>query len=325
MAESPASNSSTTTQTSSSTPDSPTSTLSAPTSKRKKRRKPLPGAAPPSEDDDWTGLLGDSDLRKSIYEGGFKSWEGSTDLARLVLERGPRKDIDELSRVDSIIELGCGTAVPSLVLFQHVLRNDLQLPFTLADYNADVLRLVTLPNVLCTWAVECAPEALLPGPPEDSGAGNDIVNGDGELDITPALIDRFLDDLEARGMPLTILSGPWSPQLTRHLTAPLASEQSILMLAAETIYSPVSLVSFAEVLVDVLKKVRHGKGFVAAKRVYFGVGGSVDGFKEEMARRGAMCAEVQNSGIEGCDRSSDAVGEGTGSGVGRCLLEVQMF
>ena len=49
--------------------------------------------------------LRDSDIERNVYEGGFKSWEGAMDLARLVLERGPRKDIDELSRVDAVFEV----------------------------------------------------------------------------------------------------------------------------------------------------------------------------------------------------------------------------
>lgn len=46
-----------------------------------------------------------SDIRTNIYEGGFKTWECSIDLASLLLDRGPRKDIDELCRVDQVIEV----------------------------------------------------------------------------------------------------------------------------------------------------------------------------------------------------------------------------
>lgn len=47
-----------------------------------------------------------SDLRAGVYEGGFKTWESSQDLASLLLDRGPRKDIDELTRCDQIVEVG---------------------------------------------------------------------------------------------------------------------------------------------------------------------------------------------------------------------------
>ena len=49
--------------------------------------------------------LDKSDLRAGIYEGGFKTWECSLDLASLLIDRGPRKDIDDLMRCDHIIEV----------------------------------------------------------------------------------------------------------------------------------------------------------------------------------------------------------------------------
>jgi protein-histidine N-methyltransferase len=53
---------------------------------------------------------------------------------------------------------------------------------------------------------------------------------------------------------------------------------------------------------------------VAAKRIYFGVGGSVDEFKVECSKHGALAVEIQNHGID----------VGDTYGVRRCLLEVQM-
>ncbi|KAH9838851.1 Histidine protein methyltransferase 1, partial [Teratosphaeria destructans] len=38
-----------------------------------------------------------ADIRSGVYEGGFKTWEGSLDLASLLLDRGPRRDLDELA------------------------------------------------------------------------------------------------------------------------------------------------------------------------------------------------------------------------------------
>ena len=51
------------------------------------------------------GGLDESDIRTNIYEGGFKSWECSFDLAKLLLDRGPRKDIDDLCRVNHVVEV----------------------------------------------------------------------------------------------------------------------------------------------------------------------------------------------------------------------------
>ena len=49
--------------------------------------------------------LDESDIKANVYEGGFKSWECSIDLAKLLLDRGPRKDIDDLCRVDHVVEV----------------------------------------------------------------------------------------------------------------------------------------------------------------------------------------------------------------------------
>ena len=68
-----------------------------------------------------------------------------------------------------------------------------------------------------------------------------------------------------------------------------------------------------------LRKVDRGKALVAAKRVYFGVGGSVDEFKRVISEGGGVVFEVENSGVEGCDRGLKSSG-----GVGRALCEVQM-
>lgn len=57
--------------------------------------------------DDATAATGldDSDIKTNVYEGGFKSWECSFDLAKLLLDRGPRKDLDDLCRVDHVVEV----------------------------------------------------------------------------------------------------------------------------------------------------------------------------------------------------------------------------
>lgn len=47
-----------------------------------------------------------TDIQTNVYEGGYKTWECSIDLARLLLDRGPRKDLDDLCRVDHVVEVG---------------------------------------------------------------------------------------------------------------------------------------------------------------------------------------------------------------------------
>ena len=60
-----------------------------------------------TEDENLSSDIGldDKDIQTNVYEGGFKSWECSIDLAKLLLDRGPRKDIDDLCRVDHVVEV----------------------------------------------------------------------------------------------------------------------------------------------------------------------------------------------------------------------------
>ncbi|ORY12404.1 hypothetical protein BCR34DRAFT_299818 [Clohesyomyces aquaticus] len=268
-----------------------------------------------SEDDDSSSNpmvgLDESDVKTNVYEGGYKTWECSLDLVRFLLDRGPRKDLDDLVRVNHVIEMGCGTALPTLLLFQYALRNSLVgLYFTLTDYNADVLRLVTVPNLLLAYAATLpatdAPFSVeAPNPLADERADA------GELYITPEFLKAFRSTLSSLGLGLTIISGSWLPVPALLSLIPSTAELNTFVLASETIYSPASLLAFTEAMSALLKRVKSGKAIVAAKRVYFGVGGSVDGFRLECANRGLVAYEMEFEGLE--------------EGVRRCLVEVQMY
>ncbi|KAK0311962.1 NADH-cytochrome b5 reductase [Friedmanniomyces endolithicus] len=242
--------------------------------------------------DDVIDQIGTSDLRSGVYEGGFKTWECSLDLASLLLDRGPRKDIDELIRCDQIIELGAGTALPSLVLFQHALLNSIPLTFTLADFNDTVLRLVTLPNLILTWAATTKQPGFTT-PKLDK-------NSTGDFDLTPEVIQHFLTDLKSNDIILRFLSGPWSPSLA-NLIPSSGVDMGTVILAAETIYSPESTEAFTELICGLLKRVKMSKAMIAAKRMYFGVGGSVDGLKAACRERGAVAYEIENHGVPGME------------------------
>ncbi|CAK1357249.1 unnamed protein product [Cercospora beticola] len=259
-----------------------------------------------STNDQVVEQLDKFDLRSGVYEGGFKTWECSVDLASLLLDRGPRKDIDELVKCDQIVELGAGSALPSLILYRHALLNSISgLTFTLADYNEEVLRLITLPNLILTWAAKTETSGF------DYSSQNAVTNGD--LELTPDLLNRFKADLSNAGIALNFVSGPWSPSLAA-LIPSSAPDMGLVVLAAETIYSPESTETFADLLAILLKRVKMAKAMIGAKRMYFGVGGSVDGFKEACRDRQAVAYEVENHGVPGLD-----------AGVGRALLEVQMY
>ena len=192
-----------------------------------------------------------------------------------------------------------------MILFRDALLNAIPLTFVLQDYNEFVLRLVTLPNLLLTWAANTKPDESL-RLPLDGQSHNDI-------EITSALLTAFTSDLKAKSINLVFLSGPWSPSLASCIP-PSSPDLGLLILAAETIYSPESTAAFVELLVLLLKRVKMTKAMVAAKRIYFGVGGSVNGLKEACRQHGAVASEIENHGLVVMD-----------SGVGRALIEVQMF
>lgn len=206
------------------------------------------------------------------------------------------------------LQLGAGTALPSLVLFRHALLNSIPMTFVLADYNAPVLRLVTLPNFILTWATT-TDDSNLPSIPSFDGSSS--FNDD--LELTVDLLERFAADLRSKNITLVFLSGAWSSSLLSHIP-PSAPDAGLLVLAAETIYSPESTTTFVDLLVALLRRVKTAKAMIGAKRVYFGVGGSVDGLKEACREKGAVAYEVENHGVHGMD-----------SGVGRALVEVQMY
>ena len=127
-----------------------------------------------------------------------------------------------------------------------------------------------------------------------------------------------MSDLIRRKIAVTLISGPWSASQDFTSLIPASPKIPLLILAAETIYSPTTLRSFTSALLAILRLVEQGKALVAAKRMYFGVGGGVDEFKTCVVEAGGVVAEVEGSGIAGCDRS---LMKATG-GVGRWLGEV---
>jgi protein-histidine N-methyltransferase len=186
--------------------------------------------------------------------------------------------------------------------------------FTLADYNADVIRLVTLPNLVLAWAATLSIEESASLFPEEGG--NPFLNSEedhGDLYLTPQLLSAFTTHLTSTGLSLSLLSGSWTPVPTFLSLIPSTPALDTFILGSETIYSPASLSAFAETIVALMGRVKAGKAVVAAKKVYFGVGGSVDAFRAQCAERGAVAWEVEFEGLE----------SGSG-GVRRCLVEVQM-
>ncbi|KAG8729667.1 hypothetical protein FRC11_008257 [Ceratobasidium sp. 423] len=266
-----------------------------------------------------------SDLVPRVYEGGMKTWECSLDLADYV----SNEDV----RGKRVLELGCGTAMPSLAILQKLLNEDPpsqrggETVFHLQDYNSSVLEYVTLPNIILVWFFSKAGESyratIPPSSPKPDSKSKlpDVSNltlesvpeedeeetetpekpelsydphafkitEPGDLAFTPALRSAFLDSLASYRIGLRFFSGPWDGFRP---TTPYD-----LVLTSETIYQPTSLPSLVRLLRDATKP--SGKCLVAAKMVYFGVGGGIREFEQALEKGGgsARCVWEQREGV----------------------------
>ncbi|KAG0647792.1 S-adenosylmethionine-dependent methyltransferase [Hyphodiscus hymeniophilus] len=234
------------------------------------------------DDDEGLTNLGKDDVRTGVYEGGFKSWESSVDVVKVL--HGRREEV--LQYPGRFLELGCGTALPSLAVFQWLLEQSKERPaggleIGLADYNPTVLQLVTLPNLLLSWA---------------QVKRKDSWEAEGEVEIDADLLEKFFSSLKSHDIRLLFLSGAWSPEFVRLAIQTMRSDPARLtILGAETIYSPVALRSFAETLMSLLDKTPAGDkiAFIAAKKVYFGVGGSIEDFCDSVRAKGAVVKQIR--------------------------------
>ena len=181
------------------------------------------------------------------------------------------------------------------------------LQLTLADYNLQVLALATIPNLLLTIS------SLLPCAQPWSD--------EGDLQITRDLLTAFDLELKAAKVNISTISGAWGStfvDLTHGFSITSGGSGDLtLILASETIYSPASLRDFTYTVLSLLSQ--HDSpsckaiALVAAKRMYFGVGGGVNEFM-------AVLEELGGAGRHVWDSSQ----EERGQGVGRCILEVSL-
>ncbi|KAK2459837.1 hypothetical protein APHAL10511_008158 [Amanita phalloides] len=229
-----------------------------------------------SEDRDLQFFETPSDLVPGVYEGGFKTWECCLDLVDYM-------ESNELAIVgEKVLEVGCGTAVPSMYLLQKALsflaktNCPPETQLHLQDYNSSVLELVTLPNLLIAWYLSPTSALYLhnterPDPSVPS-----------EISITADLKSAFLSSLKQHNISLRFFSGPWEM---------FYPQKYDIILTSETIYRMASLPSLVHLLRTACLGIRADSRnsendcmrnpslcLVAAKVVYFGVGGGVAEF-----------------------------------------------
>ncbi|KAI9740566.1 MAG: hypothetical protein M1834_005147 [Cirrosporium novae-zelandiae] len=279
---------------------------------------PSPGSSHGPTEALLSGLDND-DIKTNVYEGGFKTWECASDLAAAAEEWFCKNAGDNLGP-RHIIELGVGTAIPTLVLFAFLLQSWQKqsyyfppIHFTLCDYNHTVLRLATLPNLFLTWL-------LLKDKKRGGNGGDECIDPQGDIEVTPATQESFIRELEERNITIFFVSGAWGDQFTKFIAERAGSIENFadksniglvtLVMASETIYSPLTIGIFSKTLMGILRLASKSnnrselkgviaEALVAAKRIYFGVGGGVDEYVKLVENDGGVVNEVSGVAEEG--------------------------
>ncbi|KAF8729840.1 hypothetical protein AX14_005938 [Amanita brunnescens Koide BX004] len=236
-----------------------------------------------------------SDLVQGVYEGGLKTWECCLDLVDYLESNGLSKSLVG----KRILEVGCGTAVPSMYLLYRALCSPtgssapLETQIHLQDYNSSVLELITLPNLLITWYISAASVSyratLTPGNPSE----RPDPSIPSEINITPELKSAFLSSLSERNISLRFFAGSWE---TFDFTN-IPPQKYNIVLTSETIYRAENLPSLVTLLRSACLGITPNEGekptsnpslcLVAAKAVYFGVGGGVSNFIDAVEGNGS--------------------------------------
>ncbi|KAL1728099.1 hypothetical protein EV714DRAFT_215928 [Schizophyllum commune] len=200
-----------------------------------------------------------SDLVPGLYEGGLKTWECSLDLVDYLdgLQAGEGTSLDATTSSGwagkRVLEIGCGTAIPSLYLLHEILQDERkpsEVPhtkITLQDYNASVLELITLPNLLIAWCmfiislIAGVELPVSPPPADESTATKPDPTIPGDIHITPTLKAAFLSTLAERNIEIELVSGSWENLLRERFQDSTPQSAYDLVLTSETIYRTESL------------------------------------------------------------------------------------
>ncbi len=197
-----------------------------------------------------------SDLIPGVYEGGFKVWECAFDLVNYLAST--QMDVSG----KKVLELGCGAALPGLFAMKSGAEC-----VHFQDYNPEVLRFLTIPNVLLNSIYPAAPKS------QTEKEGGFVLGQDGVAVTKSSTLSTHY----------RFFSGPWS-EITSHLNYSSCSPYD-LILSSETIYSLDSQSALLSALKNLVCPVK-GRVLLAAKQYYFGVGGSVQSFQDLVEKDG---------------------------------------
>lgn len=123
-----------------------------------------------------------------------------------------------------------------------------------------------------------------------------------ELLLTEQLLDAFYMDMERRKIQISYISESWGRKFNQLLYSLMGdhNNKDILVITTENIYQQENVLLISETLIDI-----HGKFLdqnhilVAAKDIYFGVGGSILDFQKYLSNRNINFVTFNvNSGLK---------------------------
>lgn len=174
------------------------------------------------------------------------------------------------------------------------------------------MSLITLPNILLTFAQHLAAPPTAPDadeePPTEPEAGG--------LEVTPEFLESFESFLEVENIDLRFFEGDWAG-----MDDAVKKDKGggyDLVLTSETVYSLPSLEPLLNLLEAATRRTASEERtdalcLVACKRIYFGVGGGELEFRRRVEERGGQVETVWGEGE----------GKGKTSGVGRTVLSLR--
>ncbi|KAG6548631.1 hypothetical protein Mapa_009785 [Marchantia paleacea] len=269
-----------------------------------------------------------TDLVPGKYEGGLKLWECTVDLINTL--RREIKDGQLSFRGKRVLELGCGHGLPGILA---CLKGASTVHFQ--DFNAEVLRHLTIPNVEANLQQDQARNKLSGGVLSKSGhpapdvhyyAGDwgdvyELLSTVGAVDNSDCSSEEDSAQVASTGSveqengPDNRNAGHYnfgasaltsrSRRLSRSSRAceqgsddaALEGGYDIIMMS-ETVYSLVSLPKLYDLIKKCLKP-PYGVLYVAAKKHYFGVGGGTRQFKYLVEEDGVLGAHLVTDFADG--------------------------
>lgn len=198
-------------------------------------------------------LNGNTDLIPNQYEGGFKLWEGLLDLIDYINQNSILDSVANGKNELDILDLGCGCGLLSIYVASRLRLKFPELKFRiyLQDYNENVLKYFTIPNVII----------------------NDIIHtlASHEGSIDHGELEKMTNQLKEN---YKFMYGDWK-QIEDELFK--SSIKFDLILSAETLYSETNYEKLCHIFHSTLSQ-PNGKVFIASKSHYFGVGGGTLSF-----------------------------------------------